>query len=603
MTALELRGVSKVYGDGAAEVAGAADVDLTVEPRRARRGDGPERIGQEHAAHDRRQRSRSRRAGEVLVAGHDRGGDCRATTGRRCADGRSASCSRTSTSSPGSPRRRTSSLPLELDGMPAGAGPRRWRSRRSTSSASSTGPTVPRRPLRRRAPAGRDRPGRRRRADLLLADEPTGALDSVNGEGVMRLVRAACQRGVAGVVVTHDAQLASWADRIVFLRDGRIVDQTLPAPGRRSLLATQRRDERARRRPVRRGAPSIRWSLRLLRREWRQQLARHRRCSLSPWRRRCSRPRPPYNVGRRPDGRVRQRDHRITIDRGDPASSQTVRRRRQVVLRRRSRSSAHRRSPIPGSAEAARRFARRIPRAARRADARRSSTGASPAAAAEVALTDGPASMFDAATGRHRRARRSHATVVGIVRNPSTSTTSSRSTRPTPPTGSTTSSPDPHRRRQARRVPPARHPDGPSSAWRNEATASSGPPHSLMLVAATLAMLLVSLVAGAAFTVIAQRRQRQLGMLAAIGATAEPHQARHARRRRRRRRCWPPSSASSSGSARGRFRAARSRRRPGTRSTRRTSHGGSSPPPSASRWRRRWRRRGGRRAPRRVSRS
>jgi putative ABC transport system ATP-binding protein len=61
---------------------------------------------------------------------------------------------------------------------------------------------------------------------LLLADEPTGALDSVNGESVMRVVRAACKRGVAGVVVTHDAQLASWADRIVFLRDGRVVDQT-----------------------------------------------------------------------------------------------------------------------------------------------------------------------------------------------------------------------------------------------------------------------------------------------------------------------------------------------------------------------------------------
>jgi len=66
---------------------------------------------------------------------------------------------------------------------------------------------------------------------LLLADEPTGALDSVNGEGVMRLLRAACQRGVAGVVVTHDAQLASWADRVVFLRDGCVVDQTM-APRR-----------------------------------------------------------------------------------------------------------------------------------------------------------------------------------------------------------------------------------------------------------------------------------------------------------------------------------------------------------------------------------
>ena len=73
---------------------------------------------------------------------------------------------------------------------------------------------------------------------LMLAAEPTGALDTVNGEGVMRLLRAACRRGVAGIVVTHDAQLAAWADRIVFLRDGRVVDQTGPAPGPESLLAS-----------------------------------------------------------------------------------------------------------------------------------------------------------------------------------------------------------------------------------------------------------------------------------------------------------------------------------------------------------------------------
>jgi putative ABC transport system ATP-binding protein len=72
--------------------------------------------------------------------------------------------------------------------------------------------------------------------NLLLADEPSGALDSANGEAVMRLVRAACQRGVAGVIVTHDAQLASWADRVVFLRDGRVADQTMPPPGPESLL-------------------------------------------------------------------------------------------------------------------------------------------------------------------------------------------------------------------------------------------------------------------------------------------------------------------------------------------------------------------------------
>ena len=71
---------------------------------------------------------------------------------------------------------------------------------------------------------------------LLLADEPTGALDSVNGEAVMRLLRTATKRGVGAVLVTHDAQLAAWADTIVFLRDGRIVDKTATPPGPESLL-------------------------------------------------------------------------------------------------------------------------------------------------------------------------------------------------------------------------------------------------------------------------------------------------------------------------------------------------------------------------------
>ena len=72
--------------------------------------------------------------------------------------------------------------------------------------------------------------------ELLFADEPTGALDSVNGEAVMRMLRAASHRGVAGVMVTHDAQLASWADRVVFLRDGKMIDETGPPPGPESLL-------------------------------------------------------------------------------------------------------------------------------------------------------------------------------------------------------------------------------------------------------------------------------------------------------------------------------------------------------------------------------
>ncbi|WCN78941.1 ABC transporter ATP-binding protein [Micromonospora sp. LH3U1] len=72
---------------------------------------------------------------------------------------------------------------------------------------------------------------------LLLADEPTGALDAANGEAVLRMLRSACKRGIAGVLVTHDAQLASWADRVIFIRDGRVVDQTAPSAGPDALLS------------------------------------------------------------------------------------------------------------------------------------------------------------------------------------------------------------------------------------------------------------------------------------------------------------------------------------------------------------------------------
>jgi putative ABC transport system ATP-binding protein len=71
---------------------------------------------------------------------------------------------------------------------------------------------------------------------LLLADEPTGALDSATGEEVLRVLRERCDAGAAGVLVTHDARHAAWADRVVFLRDGVVVDQSGPAAGVESLL-------------------------------------------------------------------------------------------------------------------------------------------------------------------------------------------------------------------------------------------------------------------------------------------------------------------------------------------------------------------------------
>jgi putative ABC transport system ATP-binding protein len=70
---------------------------------------------------------------------------------------------------------------------------------------------------------------------LVLADEPTGALDSGMGETVLRVLRARVDAGAAGVLVTHEARVAAWADRVLFLRDGRAVDET-GAAGPESLL-------------------------------------------------------------------------------------------------------------------------------------------------------------------------------------------------------------------------------------------------------------------------------------------------------------------------------------------------------------------------------
>ena len=61
---------------------------------------------------------------------------------------------------------------------------------------------------------------------LVLADEPTGALDSRTGEAVLRVLRDRCDAGAAGLLVTHEARHAGWADRVVFLRDGSVVDGT-----------------------------------------------------------------------------------------------------------------------------------------------------------------------------------------------------------------------------------------------------------------------------------------------------------------------------------------------------------------------------------------
>jgi len=130
------------------------------------------------------------------------------------------------------------SLPLELDGAPA----RKARiAALKTLDGLGLGNRAGHYPdqlsggERQRVAIARAVIGERR---ILLADEPSGALDSVNSEAIMRLLHSACKdNGMTAMVVTHDAQLASWADRVIFIRDGRITDQTAPAAGPESLLA------------------------------------------------------------------------------------------------------------------------------------------------------------------------------------------------------------------------------------------------------------------------------------------------------------------------------------------------------------------------------
>ena len=73
---------------------------------------------------------------------------------------------------------------------------------------------------------------------LILADEPTGALDSETGEAVLALLRDRVDAGAAGVLVTHEARHAAWADRVVFIRDGRMIDETGSPDDVESLLDT-----------------------------------------------------------------------------------------------------------------------------------------------------------------------------------------------------------------------------------------------------------------------------------------------------------------------------------------------------------------------------
>jgi putative ABC transport system ATP-binding protein len=238
MSILELRGVTKTYGEGASEVHALRGVDVTVNTGELVAVMGPSGSGKSTLltiAGSLEQPT----SGEVVVAGQPLSGLSRNERARL--------------------RRRTIgyvfqdfnllagltaaenvALPLELDGTSAKAAQAiglHALEELGLADRAARFPDELSGGERQRVAIARAIVGHR---TLLLADEPSGALDSANGEAVMRLIRTACQRGVAGVVVTHDAQLASWADRVIFLRDGRVVDQTAPPDRPESMLEPSR---------------------------------------------------------------------------------------------------------------------------------------------------------------------------------------------------------------------------------------------------------------------------------------------------------------------------------------------------------------------------
>jgi putative ABC transport system ATP-binding protein len=234
MSLLELHEVSKVYGEGPNEVHAIADVSLFVERGALVAVMGP---------------SGSGKSTLLTIAGSLE----EPTSGDVLIDGRSlSSMSRNDKARlrrrsigyvfqdfnllPGLTAVENVSLPLELDGASAKKGRKAGMAVLDQLGLADRAEHYPDQLSggeRQRVAIARAVVGERH---LLLADEPSGALDSTNGEAVMRMILAACKRGVAAVVVTHDAQLASWADRVVFIRDGRVVDQTVPPPSPESLL-------------------------------------------------------------------------------------------------------------------------------------------------------------------------------------------------------------------------------------------------------------------------------------------------------------------------------------------------------------------------------
>ena len=234
MSVLDMHHVSRVYGQGVAEVHALDDISLSVDAGAMVAVMGPSGSGKSTLLTIAGSLEEPT-SGEVVVAGQELSRlsrNARARLRRRSI----GFVFQDFNLLPGLTAAENVALPLELDGTSA-----RKARQAGLNALESLG-------LADRASHFPDQlsGGERQRVaiaraivgehQLVLADEPSGALDTANGEAVMRLIHSACRRGMAAVVVTHDAQLASWADRVMFLRDGRVTDQTAEPAGPESML-------------------------------------------------------------------------------------------------------------------------------------------------------------------------------------------------------------------------------------------------------------------------------------------------------------------------------------------------------------------------------
>jgi putative ABC transport system ATP-binding protein len=234
MSVLELRDVHRTHGSGDTAVHALRGISLRVEPGELVAVMGPSGSGKSTLLNLAGGLDRPTR-GEVAVSGQG----LATLSRRRLAEVRRRSVGYVFQSFnllPSLTAVENVALPLELDGVPVRKA--RREALRSLAELELTHladrfPDEMSGGQQQRVAIARALVGPRR---LVLADEPTGALDSETGEAVLRVLRARVDAGAAGVLVTHEARHAAWADRVIFLRDGVIVDSSGPLAQPEQLL-------------------------------------------------------------------------------------------------------------------------------------------------------------------------------------------------------------------------------------------------------------------------------------------------------------------------------------------------------------------------------